>query len=71
VQIHISKKHGRRITLTKRERDMLTDAKSLLAELSTATRHETAEAFEHAADSIAKGLSDLDALPLVAAGGDL
>lgn len=71
MQIHISKKQGRKITLTKRERDMLNDSKSLLAELSAATRHETAEAFEHAADSIAKGLADLDALPLVKEGGDL
>ncbi len=70
MQVLINKS-GRRVKLTKRERDMLADAKALCGELSHATRHETAEAFEHAAESIAKGLSDLDKLPLIAAEGDL
>lgn len=71
MQVNISKKHGRKIKLNKRERDLLNDAKALCAELSSATRHETAEKFEHAAESIATGLADLDKLPLVAAGEDL
>jgi hypothetical protein len=58
LNIRISKGE-RKVTLAKRERDLLDNARALLAELSTVGGGDVSETSEAAADAIALALSAL------------
>lgn len=60
MQILINKS-GRSVRLNKRERDLLKSAADLSAEISSVTKHETAEAFDAASAELHRGLVLIDA----------